>query len=180
MNKFIKVIAGTMTSLFVVGMFAAPAMAVPGPVEQSVCLAVSAIQTSQGLLAAQSGADLDGLIDDVEVAFADLNTSSTAMGGAGLALIQSLDLVGNEAAAQLAFDDAIEVFTEDLIGFVGLTDEVAAAGVTQEGGPFCWSVLLAGLAVRVVYAAGLRLQRDLRGNQHRGRRAAAGGRDGHR
>lgn len=131
MNKFTKLIAGTVTSLFAVGIFAAPAMAVPGPVETAVCLAVSGIQTAQGLVVAQSGADLDGLIDDVEAAFNDLSASSTAMGGAGLALIQTLDFVGNEAAAQLAFDEAIDTFTEDLIGFVGLTDEVAAAGVTH-------------------------------------------------
>jgi hypothetical protein len=125
MNKITRVIAGGLTSIMAVGIFALPAAAVePVSVEDGLCDALA------GPITALEGtvADVLALIlaqgSAVSDARDDMNASSDALGATGLSYIQALDGVGNVEGTLAAFVDSAATYSEDVTTWVDAVDEV--------------------------------------------------------
>lgn len=132
MNKITRVIAGGLTSIMAVGIFALPAAAVePVSVEDSMCEALSAPMAA-----------LNGALDDVLAlilaqgsavtdARADLNDASDALGATGLTYVQALDGVGNVDGTLAAFVDSAADYTEAVITWADAVEESHQNTVTE-------------------------------------------------
>ena len=125
MNKITRIIAGGLTSIMAVGIFALPAAAVdPVSIEDDVCGAVSSTIT-----------DLEGTVNDVLAvilaqasavsdARTDMDASSDALGETGLAYVQALDGVGNVNGTLASFVEAAVDYSEDVTTWVDAVDQV--------------------------------------------------------
>lgn len=124
MSKITRVIAGGLTSIMAVGIFALPAAAVdPVSVEDGLCDALSGpISDLEG-----TATDLLALIlaqaSAVGDARADMDASSDALGATGLAYVQALDGVGNVETTLASFVDAAATYSEDVTTWVDAVDE---------------------------------------------------------
>jgi hypothetical protein len=124
MNKLTRIVAGSLTSVVALGVFAAPAMAVPVPglVETAVCLAVAPDRDALGTLIDADTLLLATQVTDLADAQSGMLSSGTDVGTSGLAYVQAIDGVGNLAGTLAAFTDAASQFSTDLVGWVDAYD----------------------------------------------------------
>lgn len=129
MRKLTRVIAAGMVSIFVVGVFAAPAGAVEAgdSLEEIMCDAVAIQEPLVADLVADNEAALNDLTADVTAAGNALQASSGELAATGLAWVRAVDGEADENAALDAFVDAAEDFSTDVANWIEVVDDVAEA-----------------------------------------------------
>lgn len=125
MNKITRIIAGGLTSVMAVGIFALPAAAVePVSVEDGLCDALAGPITALEGTVADALAAILAQGTAVADARTDMDASSDALGATGLAYIQALDGDGNVDGTLGTFVDAAATYSEDVTSWVDAVDEV--------------------------------------------------------
>lgn len=129
MRKLTRVIAAGMVSIFVVGVFAAPAGAVEAgdSLEEFMCDAVAIQVPLVAELVEDNQATLNDLNADVTAAGDALQASSGELATTGLAWVRAVDSEGDDDEALDEFVDAVEDFSTDVADWIEVVDDVAEA-----------------------------------------------------
>ena len=129
MRKLTRAIAAGMVSIFVVGVFAAPAGAVEaeGSLEDIMCDAVAIQVPLVAELVEDNEATLNDLTADVTAAGTALQASSEDLATTGLAWVRAVDGEADDDPALDAFVDAAGDFSTDVADWIEVVDDVAEA-----------------------------------------------------
>ncbi len=123
MTRTARMFVAVLTSVLVLGIFAAPASSVEaGSVEDTTCTALGPATATFAEAVEQGIDNVEGAQEAFDAADSDLDTSSAALGTTGLAYIRALDGTGNERTTLNAFSAAAIAFSDDVVEYVDTVD----------------------------------------------------------
>jgi hypothetical protein len=127
MTRTPRILVAVLTSVLVLGIFAAPASsAEAGSVEATTCDALGPTTDTFDEAVEQGIDNVEEAQAAFEAADSALDASSAALGTTGLAYIRALDGTGNERTTLNAFSAAAIAFSDDVVEYVDTVDDYSS------------------------------------------------------